>query len=229
MNRQKYRHELKYLCCESELQVIESKIKSICRKDKYGDEDGQYNIRSVYFDTYDDICFRENEAGVDKRKKYRIRIYNNNAEVIKLECKSSLHGLKRKESCLLTKEQCIAILKCNFDIKFTDNQKLLENFLCESKIRRYIPKVIVDYQRTAYIFPVGNVRITVDRNISSSGNLSAFFEKNIPRRPVTERGKHILEIKYDELLPDFFWRILSCRNMQRCSFSKYYLCRKMHG
>ena len=39
-------------------------------------------------------------------------------------------------------------------------------------------------------------------------------------------GKHILEVKYDELLPDFLYQLMSLGSLQQTAFSKYYLCRK---
>ena len=38
---------------------------------------GQYEIRSLYFDTPDDKALREKLDGVITREKYRIRLYNN--------------------------------------------------------------------------------------------------------------------------------------------------------
>lgn len=223
-----YRQELKYVCNQRELVIVENKLKAICKRDKFADEQGRYNIRSVYFDTVDDCFFRENEAGVDDRKKYRIRIYNYSDAMIKLECKYALRGKKRKESCSITREQCEALLQGNYNIEVKERQELLLRFLGEGKSKLYVPKVIVDYQRTAFVFPIGNVRITLDRHISSSSDVLSFFEEHIPKRLVMAQDKHILEVKYDELLPDFFWQIVGKGRLpQRSSFSKYYMCRKM--
>ena len=87
-------------------------------------------------------------------------------------------------------------------------------------------KVIVDYERTVYVCPIGNVRVTFDRNISSSTDFKHFGEKNIAKRPIMPCGHHILEVKYDELLPDYIYKSLEIEALQRTTFSKYYLCRK---
>jgi len=39
-------------------------------------------------------------------------------------------------------------------------------------------------------------------------------------------GQHLIELKYDEFLPDFIKELLELNNLQRTTFSKYYLCRK---
>ena len=88
------------------------------------------------------------------------------------------------------------------------------------------PKVIVAYERTPYVYKNGNVRITFDRNITSSGQVDAFFQENVRKRPVLPAGMQLLEVKYDEYLPDHIYHALILDNMQRTNFSKYYLCRK---
>lgn len=222
-----YRHELKFICKEVELDILEEKIKLICKPDPYANSENSYTIRSVYFDTYDDVFLKENEAGVDNYIKYRIRIYNFSDELIKLECKQTIYGMKVKESCALTKEQCMSLLHHNYRIRCMEGQELLARFLQESMLRIYLPKVIVDYQRSAYIHPIGNVRITLDRNISSSYDVVNFFEKGIGKRLVMPKDVHVLEVKYDEVLPDMFWNLISGKkSIQRTSFSKYYRCRK---
>ena len=41
-------------------------------------------------------------------------------------------------------------------------------------------------------------------------------------------GMHVLEVKYDEFLPDYIYKGIELENLQRTAFSKYYLCRKYH-
>ena len=77
-----------------------------------------------------------------------------------------------------------------------------------------------------FVYDFGNVRITFDRNIGSTSELDSFFDENLMLRPVLPSGKHILEVKYDELLPDFLYNVMNLGSLQRTAFSKYYLCRK---
>ena len=87
-----YRVEKKYICTEQELQILQTRLSALMNYDKNQVTD-RYLIRSMYFDTYDNRFFHENEAGIDDRKKYRIRTYNCEAGNIRLEIKSKLHGL----------------------------------------------------------------------------------------------------------------------------------------
>jgi len=92
--------------------------------------------------------------------------------------------------------------------------------------RRMRPVVIVEYERIPYIYKNGNVRITLDTNISSSSAVEAFLDKTIPGRPVLPLGQQLLEVKYDEYLPDFIYRNLQLHSLRQTAFSKYYICRK---
>ena len=64
------------------------------------------------------------------------------------------------------------------------------------------------------------VRITIDYNISCSYDILNFFDKDIIRIPLMEEGKSILEVKYNDFIPDFIRYGLQL-NLERVSFSKY--------
>lgn len=72
----------------------------------------------------------------------------------------------------------------------------------------------------------GNVRVTFDEAISSSNDIGCFLEKEIILRPILEKGQGILEVKWDEFLPDYIKKIMELDSLRWNSFSKYYLCRK---
>lgn len=223
-NQDKFRNELKYLCSEGELFQIQARIQALCRPDPHA-QNGIYNIRSVYFDDPQNRYFYENENGSDPREKYRIRIYNASDDRITLECKRKERTMTHKDSCPLTKEQCRMLL----DGKLTEasvNSELLQKFYLLQTQRHLLPKVIVDYQRTPFVYDFGNVRITFDRNIGSTTDIGGFFSPYLPLRPILPLGKQILEVKYDELLPDFLYSAMNLGSLRQTNFSKYYLCRK---
>lgn len=221
-----YRHEWKFFCSETELQVIENKIKHICRKDPHAGPEGVYRIRSMYFDTYDSRCYRENEEGTDNREKYRIRIYNGSDAVIKLERKGSIRDRKYKDSCGISRNQCEQMLRGDPVTNVSPQQEVLREFLAQRQTELLRPWVIVEYVRTPYIYPAGNVRITFDRYITSS-NSTDFFERDIPGRGIMPEHMHLLEVKYDEILPAAIMELLNgTGSLERTSFSKYALCRK---
>lgn len=221
----KYRNELKFLCSQIELEILRGRIAPIMNQDVHQGEKGYYNIRSLYFDDYHNSCLRENESGVDNRKKFRIRIYDKNAERIQLEVKYKLRGLTRKESCPLTKEQCDALIM-GTGIEYKQKyEKPLRMLYTEMQTKNMRPVEIVEYERTAFTYRPGNVRITFDCNIAGSQHIKDFFQKKIPLMPVLPPGQHILEVKYDEFLPDFIAQVMDIGSLSRTSFSKYYICR----
>nr|MCR5753498.1 polyphosphate polymerase domain-containing protein [Acetatifactor sp.] len=168
----------------------------------------------------------DNYDGVDDRYKYRIRIYNYSDKVIKLEKKGTLHGLKTKESCVITRQQYEQIIQ-DEEVEYDrGSQSLLERFLTEKSYQLFEPKVIVEYTRTPYVYSAGNVRVTFDRKILSAPP-DDFFRKDIPVRPVLADGMGLLEVKYDEYLPGAIREAIGVGNsIHRISFSKYAMCRE---
>lgn len=220
----KYRHELKYLVDERDLFLLNNKLTNTIQTDP-NSPDGTYEIRSAYFDDYKDSALNQNLMGVSPRFKYRIRIYNGDNSLIHLEKKIKNHDMTRKESCKLSLEECQHLLNGDYSISPNDVD-FLKQFKAYATMHLLKPKVIVAYERKAFICVEGNVRITFDRNISSTNEIDMFFEPNLPKRPIMECGKHVLEVKYDEFLPKYIKKSLNTGKMDRTTFSKYYLCRK---
>lgn len=225
----KWRHELKYVCTVPQMKIAESRIRPLLRLDPHTGPSGRYSIRSVYFDDEWNSCYLENEDGTDPREKFRIRIYNASDEKITLELKQKRKGMTRKLSCPLDREQCRRILRSEILEDDVELAPLLRKFVLQQKARNLMPKVIVEYERVPYIFKLGNVRVTLDENITSSSQTKRFLDPDFRRRPVMPAGHHVLEIKYDEFLPDPVRQVLALETLQRTSFSKYYLCRTFPG
>ena len=195
-----YRNELKYVVTEAELALLENRIRNLIRPDSHAGADGTYQIRSLYFDDFEDTCYQENEMGTDPREKFRIRIYNGCADRISLELKKKQHSMTQKLSCLLTEAQCRELMAGRplpLDPSYPPVLQKL-NLLMRTRLMR--PKVIVEYDRTPFVEKLGNTRVTLDRNIRSCGAAGRFLDQEIPGRPVMPAGKQILEVKYDEFL-----------------------------
>ncbi|MCD8197035.1 MAG: polyphosphate polymerase domain-containing protein [Lachnospiraceae bacterium] len=221
-----YRHEFKYICSCAQLRVIEARLTGLIARDPHAGSDGVYNIRSLYFDDYEDRCVRENEAGTDPREKFRIRIYNHSPSRITLELKRKERGKVQKLQCPLSEKQCRELMAGEIPKISKESPPLLHKLVLEMRTRLMRPKVIVEYERVPYVYPLGNVRITLDENICSAGRPDLFLEDQIPLRPVMPSGQHILEVKYDEYLPDYIYRAVQLENLQQTAYSKYYLCRR---
>ena len=229
MNQQKqvkYRHELKYQITDVQVQLLKNRINHLIPADRHAGPTGAYTIRSLYFDDYENRCFRENEDGTDPREKFRIRIYNHSTDRIMLECKRKERGKTHKSSCPLTLEQTRTLMEGKPLPDIGSQHPVLRKLTLLMLTRRMRPVVIVEYDRIPYVYKNGNVRITLDTNIRSSGAVATFLNERIPSRPVMAPGQQLLEVKYDEYLPDFIYRNLQLHSLRQTAFSKYYICRK---
>lgn len=222
----KYRHELKYQITDAQVQLLKNRINHMIPVDSHAGKDGVYTIRSLYFDDYENRCYRENEDGTDPREKFRIRIYNHSTDRITLECKRKERGKTHKTACPLTVEQTRALMAGRILPDIGSQPQLLRKLTMLMMTRKMRPVVIVEYDRIPYVYQNGNVRITLDTNIRSSSSVDQFLEEKIFARPVLAAGQQLLEVKYDEYLPDFIYRSLQLHSLRQTAFSKYYICRK---
>ena len=219
------RVEDKYLCSERDMLLLESRLKIVMRPDITAGGK-PYQITSLYFDDRNDTCFRTSEDGVSERKKYRIRIYNHFADLIKLEVKYKEYNRVFKRSKVISRQDAEKLMagECVEDPhESMDNPVTLFNLAIKNDLLR--PRMIVDYTRTAYTFSPGNVRITFDRNLRASRDIGGFPDGGVTYIPIRDPDR-ILEVKYDEFLPGFIARLLEFGNMNQTACSKYRLARE---
>lgn len=222
-----FRHEMKYLVSDAQLASLNSRLKGVLKPDAHAGPEGTYLIRSLYFDDIDNTAFRENDSGTGRREKFRIRIYNGSMDRISLERKAKVSDKIRKTSCIITRQQYDILTDPYADKTVKDEYpELMKKVLAMYQIRRLEPKVIVEYERRPFIYRDGNVRITFDRNVTSSLDLKSFTNKSICGRPIMPIGKQLLEVKYDAYLPDHIYRTIAMPGLQLTTYSKYYLCRQ---
>lgn len=222
----KYRHEFKYVSPEIVLSALKSRVETVLFHDKHAGPSGEYAIRSIYFDDIFNTCFLENEDGTDPREKFRIRIYNCSKERISLELKQKEHGMCLKTSCPISLKTVEEIMAGQIPEFNAETPYLLKKLISQMQFRALKPVVIVAYEREPFIYEDGNVRITFDRNLRSSSDIASFFDEGAAFRPVFPDGSNMVEVKFDELLPDFINEICQMGTLRWTSFSKYYLCRK---
>lgn len=222
----KFRHELKHYINVSDYNLIKVRLKHIMRHDKNSDENGEYQIRSLYFDNHNDKILEEKLIGLNCRDKYRIRLYNSDNSFIRLEKKSKINGLCHKISTDISKEEVTSLI--NNDIKFLKHSKklLFNELFLKMNIDRLKPKTIVDYIRETYIYDPGNVRITFDKSIKTGLQSIDMLSSELPTIEVLDSRYIVLEIKYDEFLPEIIADMIQIRERKAASISKYALCRK---
>lgn len=99
-----FRHEWKHEINISDLIILRQRLRAVAKPDIHA-VDGRYTIRSLYFDNISDKALREKIDGVNRREKFRLRYYNEDLSVIRLEKKSKYDGLGRKQMAILSKEE----------------------------------------------------------------------------------------------------------------------------
>lgn len=220
------RHELKYIINKKYVDLLKSYLNAYMNLDNNSHYGDYYYIRSMYFDDYKNTAYEEKIDGIKYREKYRIRIYNFDNTYINLEKKIKDGDFVEKEKYKITKKQCEYILNEKYD-KINEDDKLVNEFINKCKLKWLKPSVIVDYKRVAYTYPVENIRVTIDYDISSLGhNLDMFSEHFIPY-DIMNQDEVLLEVKYDDYFPKYLDSILSLIPKVRVSFSKYTLCKEV--
>lgn len=222
-----FRNEWKYCCSESSLTILEERLAAIMDRDENGGDDGRYEIHSLYFDDLQDMCARENDAGISERFKYRIRYYEDDISFLKLERKEKLNGRCHKESWSISLAEYEKLVNGDANELYWETENpVLKRFCIHCMARGFSPKSIVDYERCAFVEKISNVRITIDKNISVSDEIGEFLSGDYLRIPLLEKHRHVLEVKFDSILPGYIRHIITNREFIHTAFSKYYLGRQ---
>lgn len=220
------RHELKFYIRYYDYEVLRRRLQAIMRRDTHSVDEQGYHIRSLYFDDLHDTALFEKNYGIYKRKKYRIRIYNKSDSVIKLERKNKVNEYIAKESAPLTRFEYEEIIDGRIDFLLEKEHYLLHDFYRELRTHLYRPRVITDYIREAYTLPTGNVRVTFDKQLKTSVNSLDMFDKDLATVDAIHQPKMIMEVKFDEFLPEYVRQVLQLPAHNRSAISKYVICRE---
>ena len=224
------RHELKYQINMLQYQILQKKLHAVLEPDPNMGRNNSYNIRNLYFDDFRDTALCEKQSGVSNRKKYRIRIYNRSDAVIKFERKAKFGQYTFKESTKITRSEADRMIVGDFSFLEKSEDRFLRDFYVETRCNLMRPVVIVEYDREAYIHPIGNVRITFDAGLRTEMGLASFFDGSICTMGVLDQPGIILEVKYNEVLPQYICglfpdtirpqsalgKFAACRNQQKC-------------
>lgn len=221
----KFRHELKYLINEMERDSIMLHIGDVLHLDPHA-KNGQYMIRSLYFDDMWDSAYEDKLVGVVTRKKYRIRVYDYQDTIIKLECKNKEDQYINKVAANLTRNEVDQILSGKFDFLKKREEEVCKNFYIECVSNHMVPKVIVDYDRIPYIYEPGDVRITFDMHVRAGMLSFDIFDNQLPTIETLEAGTLVMEVKYTEFLPEIIRNILPPASSELMAISKYVICRE---
>ena len=228
-----YRHENKYSITYAQYLSLRQLLRTVMKPDPHTRHDGTYRIRSIYFDNLADKALLEKQEGVPYREKFRIRYYNDDFSHLTLEKKIKNRSLTRKESAPLSKEECEKLLAEDIAFMREHPQPLVRELYLKMRQQLLKPRVLVSYVREPYIYEAGNVRVTFDWAIRTS-----MWEQNFLLDEVYDISCHagngaedppdsiLMEVKYDNFLPEIIRFLLQTDDVRQRAFSKYAACRR---
>ena len=219
------RHEWKHRIAPGDLPVLRARLGAVLTPDPYA-AGGSYHIRSLYFDTPADTALREKLDGVNVREKFRIRCYNKDFSLIHLEKKWKANGLGTKEKAKLTPDQVRAILTGDWDWMPRSQDALIRELYVKMTLQGLRPRTIVDYTREPFVFGPGNVRVTLDYDLRTGLHCTDFLNPDCLTIPATDDAV-ILEVKWDQFLPDVIRDLVQIPGRRTAAFSKYAACRAL--
>lgn len=215
----KFRHEYKHQLNLADIYGLRARLSAVAKYDSYAKDDGTYFVKSLYFDNYMDKALREKIDGVNNREKFRIRYYGTDTSFIRLEKKSKINGLCNKVSARITAEECQKIIDGDIDFMKDSENELVRELYSKMKYQLLRPKCIVAYTRECFVYLPGNVRVTIDMNICGSNNVREFLNPDLPF--LQTYYDSILEVKWDEYLPQIIRDCVQVKSRRSAAFSKY--------
>ena len=218
-----YRHEWKHMIDHSDRIAIRQRLRAVARPDGHA-RDGRYLIRSLYFDSPGDTALREKLDGVNRREKFRLRCYNGDPSLIHLEKKSKRNGLGSKELTEVSAAEVRALLEGDLDWMARSGRTLVWELYQKMHTQLLRPRTIVDYIREPFVYAPGNVRVTIDTDIRTGLSRTDFLDPDCPTVPAGD-APAILEVKWDEYLPEIIRAAVQLPGRRASAFSKYAACR----
>ena len=220
------RREEKYPLNLADAKIYSNMFSAILAIDQFS-KNGSYMVRSLYFDTPDDKDFFEKIKEQNLRRKIRLRIYNPDDTMAKLELKQKENIFQKKRTMLVSKEDALELIKGNYSVLLKYEDALAAELFAIMSIEVYRPKSIVEYQRRAFIAKENNIRLTFDSNIRATESSFDLFAKDLPLAPVFPLDKVVFEVKYDKFLLSYITDIISKVDARNMTSSKYCLSRTL--
>ena len=190
--------------------------------------DHSYSVTSLYFDSPSLLCFHSKAAGAKRRFKLRLRIYGERLEEVDrvfVEVKRRENAVVIKRRAVFSPEQARAAFEWGAGAQALDdsdggNRPAIEEFLRLQRAHGMIPMVNVSYRRQPLIgrFNPG-LRVTFDDRLVVSSAPRISLVQRLP----TDLRETVMEVKFNNALPDWFQSIIRRYGLERESISKYAL------
>ncbi len=220
-----FREEKKFLISISEFLEKSYRLGHVMREDSHNGTHG-YLIRSLYFDTLYDQDYFEKVAGVEVRRKIRLRIYDPDGDFAMLEMKQKQGANQLKRSLRLSRVDAVCLTKGDYSPLLRYEDPFAAECYGLMHGRCYRPKTIVQYNRKAFIAKENKIRVTFDSHLVSTESCFELFSPRLVMNPVLDQSAVILEVKYNGFLLDYIRRMINGVDRSELSVSKYVLARQ---
>ncbi len=214
------RNELKFYLDSAYVSTLFSRLSAVMPMDSHTLKNGGYSIRSLYFEDPRFSSYNDKLNGLENRVKYRLRFYNSDLSYLRLEKKSKQVRMCFKEYEVISTELAQQLLTA-FPSK--GGGELYAEMCDKIRFEMFRPLLFVDYKRSAFLHPAGNVRITLDTDICAS-RFADGLDDDLPPVPVLEKNTSVLEVKFDAFLPPYLSALLEDIPKVSSSVSKFCLC-----
>ena len=235
------RVEFKYLVSNDLLDAIRDDLRPYVRADALGgaQRDGQYTVRSIYYDTPDLDCYDTKLDGLKVRNKFRIRGYDRRVHdsLVFLEIKRKYAAFIAKHRSPLWSRDLEAFLRSTDVERYIiasegseRERRDAQRFLYHYHRRRLVPAVLVVYDREAFQGRFdSSIRITFDKALrrAASPTPANMYDEGFLEPAMAHSW--IFEVKFFRCaLPAFVRSIIRRYELPRMALSKYAICLDSH-
>ncbi len=220
-----FRKEIKYVIYQHEFAKIRPMLAALMQRDPHGGDFG-YVVRSLYFDSVYDRDYYDTVDGNLVKAKVRLRVYGKDGPV-KLELKQKQGSDSKKHSLFLTREEAARLQACEYGSLALRPEPIARTLYMRLLQGAYQPKTLVEYDREAYLYDAGDVRVTFDTGMRATASGWDLFDETPPWTTLTPPGTGVLEVKYTTLLPAFLKKVVQTDRLSTAN-SKYVQARQFY-
>lgn len=226
------RFELKYLVSLRAAERFRDALRANLVPDDHGDEQGVYELASLYYDSPDYRFYWEKMDGIRYRRKLRIRHYRRMGWAgedtpVFVEIKQRIDRVTQTRRVLLPYRDALRLCSGrqvpNHDPQDSAVVEEAASMVWEHNLQ---PASLVTYRREAWIgteFDIG-LRVTFDSQLVFR-TIHLYLDQDGSDIPLFPPDRVIIEIKVNERVPYWLTELVASHNLNLVRVSKY--CRSI--
>jgi|GEM_PF-3932693 len=130
-----------------------------------------------------------------------------------------------KTKAVLSAAECRTLLSGQYEFLKERPEPLCRELYINLSSGLFFPRSVVEYEREAYIWEPGSIRLTIDYNIRTSKVVEDFLRPS-PPLVWADEGMRVLEIKYGNVIPLHISKLIQLDSREVGTMSKYALSRR---